>query len=272
MTGGNLDVPDAWTDVPSDDLTGVVMVVGAADTGNWLGDQLEARNQNPVYLDGDPGQGSLGPPSTMTLSSKETKTSWFVGSSSPRGNMLSVTVGARNLVNCLHGDKPVLYDTSGLVDPGAGGLYLKRALVDLLRPEAIVALQHQREIEPILEPLRRRSDHKLVKLPVSKAAEPKTQASRRNYRNECYRNYFGGTGTTRLSWDNKAVWPRIDFETNRLVGLCEDSGYCRGLGIVRNIDYDTRQIEVQTPLETPERVGDLRIDPENYVDRIDPLQ
>ena len=66
-----IDVPPAWQEGLSGDLHGALLVIGAPDTGKstfarFLYGRLNARGQRVAYLDGDPGQASLGPPATMT--------------------------------------------------------------------------------------------------------------------------------------------------------------------------------------------------------------
>jgi polynucleotide 5'-hydroxyl-kinase GRC3/NOL9 len=93
---------------------GTLLVVGASDVGKsmfarYLYSRLTQADRRVAYLDGDPGQGRLGPPATMTLTAEkiggddsfqQQGSVWrtFVGSSSPAGHMLLVVVGAARLV------------------------------------------------------------------------------------------------------------------------------------------------------------------------------
>ena len=71
--------------------------------------------------------------------------------------MLSMLVGASRLCGLAFksGARWVVYNSCGLVDASRGGLALKLAEIDLLRPAALFAIQSQQELEPLLMPLRR---------------------------------------------------------------------------------------------------------------------
>lgn len=62
-----LDIPDAWSRLPLPDLTGVLLVVGGADSGKstfgrYLYEQQRRLGRSVAFIDGDPGQSALGPP------------------------------------------------------------------------------------------------------------------------------------------------------------------------------------------------------------------
>jgi polynucleotide 5'-hydroxyl-kinase GRC3/NOL9 len=119
------------------------MVIGAPDTGKttfarYLFTELCRVKGQSAFLDGDPGQSTLGPPATITLGLSEPGTTgfppngkiwrWFIGSTTPAGHMLPLLVGAARLVKAAHsaGIQTIVYDSSGLIDPAAGGAALKR--------------------------------------------------------------------------------------------------------------------------------------------------
>lgn len=94
-----LDIPAAWKALRPNQLHGLIMVIGAPDSGKstfcrYLYSQLLAQMRPCAYLDGDPGQTFLGPPTTLSLASGDLQHPtqvWrrFVASLSPRGNMLT---------------------------------------------------------------------------------------------------------------------------------------------------------------------------------------
>lgn len=57
----------------------------------------------------------------------------FVGSTSPRGHLLPVLIGAARLVAVAQEAKAevILYDTTGFVSQGGGGIDLKLAKIDM---------------------------------------------------------------------------------------------------------------------------------------------
>jgi polynucleotide 5'-hydroxyl-kinase GRC3/NOL9 len=150
-----LDIPGAWQKLDLSELAGMLMVIGAPDVGKttfarYLFGQVAAEGYRVAFLDGDPGQTSLGPPTTMTVSlagagetgypPKGESWRWFVGSTSPSGHMLQVLSSAARLMQAAAASITV-YDTSGLVDPKLGGAALKFAKIDLLRPTLVFAIQ-----------------------------------------------------------------------------------------------------------------------------------
>ena len=105
----SLDISPQWQDLDMEEISGRLLVIGASDTGKstfsrYLFERLVNGRGSIGYLDGDPGQSRLGPPSTMTLvcsdpgdkSFPPSGKKWrrFVGSTTPVGHMLQVLVGA----------------------------------------------------------------------------------------------------------------------------------------------------------------------------------
>jgi len=292
-----LDVPPAWEEALSEPLRGTIMLLGAPDTGKstlarYLYAQLAAGGRRVACLDGDPGQTSLGPPATMTLvvgtgpDYPPSGRRWrrFVGAVSPRGHMLPVLVGAAALAEVARNDgaDALIYDTSGLVDPAQGGTALKLAKIDLLRPGAVIAIQREDELEPLLEPLRRCRWLRLTELRPSPAVEPRDPSARRARRAERFAAYFRGARPVVLRWDRLACLPRAavpersgpapDFVFRQLVALENAGGFILGLGIVHAANIQTREVTLLTSVASPEgvaalRLGDLTVDARTYQDQ-----
>lgn len=192
MTANDVEVPETWKRLPGEPFHGPVMIVGATDTGKstlaqWLIDNLKENGRTVAHLDGDPGQGGLGPPTTMTLRRSDGRTvRWFVGSTSPRGHMLPLVTGLRRLADAVQHAHATVVDTTGMIDPAAGGLYLKQSIFDLLRPATVLALQRDDELEGLLEPLRRRTGLDLYELTVP----PDVQRKNRDERGQNRRRQF----------------------------------------------------------------------------------
>jgi len=95
------EVPHRWTQIRAERLTGLVLIIGAPDTGKstlarYLYTRAAASGRRMAYVDGDPGQSTLGPPTTITVTlacpdnasfppGGETRR-YFVGHVSPRGH------------------------------------------------------------------------------------------------------------------------------------------------------------------------------------------
>ena len=94
-----MDVPKRWMQIRLDSLHGLVMIIGAPDVGKttlarYLYEQVAAVHPLMAYIDGDPGQSTLGLPGpiTMALSKRGdpsfppagARRQYFIGDVSPR--------------------------------------------------------------------------------------------------------------------------------------------------------------------------------------------
>jgi len=197
-----------------------------------------------------------------------------VGDTTPRRHMLPMLVGAFRLRQAAsQGEEPpVVYDTCGLIDPAQGGVSLKLAKIDLLRPSLLIALQRDGELEPLLAPLRSSHRVQLVELPVAAEARPKDQLTRQAYRRGQFARYFAEAQELSLSWHRLAVFPRPFFHRHQLVALEDVQGFTLGLGIVLAFQPEERRLRVWTPVPSLAgvdalRLGDLLLDPVTLEER-----
>jgi polynucleotide 5'-hydroxyl-kinase GRC3/NOL9 len=284
-----MDITQSWEQLSTNGLRGVLMVIGAPDVGKstfarYLYGRLCAEGLIAAFLDGDPGQSSLGPPTTLTLamSAKGDQAFppagrlWrrFVGAVSPRGHMLPLLVGAARLAEAGRGAgaEAIVYDTSGLVDPAQGGVNLKLAKIELLGPAAVFAIQREEELEPLLTPLRRSRRALLIELQPSKAVQPRDLPTRQAHRAEQFARYFAAARLLAVDCGRLAVFPAPHFVFNRLVALEDARGFTLGLGIVRSADLKAGQVTLLTPLAALDgvdalRLGDLTLDPRTWRDQ-----
>jgi len=279
-----LDIPAQWQALPLEGVSGVILVLGASDTGkstfaHYLFERLSERLPGKAaFLDGDPGQSQLGPPGTLTIgfSIKSGKLGdpdpqswrWFIGAVSPRGHMLQLVVGAARLMGAAQsvGAQVVVYDTCGLVEPGLGGLALKQAKLDLLRPELVCALQRADELEPLLIPLERRGGVQVLRLRPSAAVVTRDQVTRRRFREAQYSRYFSAARELSLDWTHLSVIPVPGFSLGRLVALEDKQGFTLALGVVSEISRASHKLTLLSPLLDRKEVralhlGDIRLDP-----------
>ena len=284
-----IDIPADWKRIDLTQIKGTLLVVGAPDVGKstfsrHIFETIQARSGRIAYLDGDPGQGSLGPPTTMTLAmgkidDEETRFfsqafRVFVGAVSPKGHMLQVLVGAARLVQAAYeaGVQVVVYDTTGLVNPDQGGARLKQSKIDLLQPSVVFAIQLKRELEYLLRPLRRSARVHVVEMHPSPAARWRDPMARKAYRSERFARYFANAGSITVDWSQMAVFPVPDFTLNRLVALEDGDGFVRSLGIVLQFERKSRQATLLTPLESLDNidaihVGDVEVDSQTFADK-----
>lgn len=293
-TENDLDVPTEWEHIPFTELTGTLLIVGAPDTGKstfarYLYRRLcrTGSHRQIAFIDGDIGQASLGPPTTMTLAlgkpgddrfpPSDYVYRAFVGAVSPRRHMLPTVVAAHRLVwkAYMEGATTVVFDTTGLINPAHGGGELKRAKIELLRPTAILALQRDSELEHILFPLRRSRRFRVTDLPVSQAVRKRGILTRQMYRAERFRRYFQHAQPITVEWRRLAVFPAPAFSPHRLVALEDGAGLALGLAVVVENDPLMGVVTLYTPLGVLDRreympdvdairVSDLTLDPGTY--------
>jgi polynucleotide 5'-hydroxyl-kinase GRC3/NOL9 len=283
-------IPPAWRDLDVDSLDGVILVIGAPDTGKstfarYLYQRLHRLHTCVALIDGDMGQATLGPPTTMTLTvdrqgSDETVEPArasssvhrvFVGSVSPRRHMLPTVVGASKLVERARSERAaaIVFDTTGLIDPACGGGELKRAKIALLQPAAVVGIQRQDELEHLLAPLQRAERTRVIELPTPAAARRRHAAERREHRARQFRRYFAEAYSLEITWSQLAVFPTPAFAQHQLVALEDRQGFALGLGIILSDDPDRATITVHTPLPSLDGVnsvtlGDMAVDPHTF--------
>lgn len=281
-----IDVHPAWERITLPALGGVVLVVGAPDTGKstfarYLYRRLCGRHPRVAFIDGDVGQASLGPPTTMTLALGQPGDDGFppagayfrtfVGDISPRRHMLPLLVGAHRLVRKAEAERvgAIVFDTTGLVDPACGGGELKRAKVELLRPAVVVGIQRRDELEHLLVPLRHSRRTRVIDLPASRAARRREVTARRQGRADRFRDYFDGAKPLEVAWRRLAVFPAPTFIPHRLVALEDSEGFTLGLGIVVASDPPRGVVVLHTPLTSlvdvdALRLGSLALDPRSF--------
>jgi len=273
-----IEVPDDWlARLPDEPPRGLVMLVGAPDSGKttlarYLWERFAPLVETAAWLDADIGQSTLGPPTTMTLvlaraaaepvyPPKGTRRRYFVGNTSPRGHMLSVVVGVVRLARLALRRRAhfVLVDTTGLVAPERGGVALKQAKIELLRPRWVVALQREAELEPILAPWADHPTIRVVRLPVAPSAVPKPPERRRAHRREQFRRYFARAGRLVLPLDRLPVVGQGRIEPGLLVGLQDRDGFTWALGVVEEVTSASGHLVVRTPMRDAAPVRALRL-------------
>jgi polynucleotide 5'-hydroxyl-kinase GRC3/NOL9 len=248
--------------------SGAVMFLGATDTGKTtlahsVYRSLQEHGQKPAYLDCDVGQSTVGPPATIGLryrdeAGQERRYLFFVGSNSPRGHLLPMVVGTAALATVArrHGCSAILVDTTGFVDPRQGGVTLKLWKAELLRPSAIVALEREGELQPILRALRGNEKWHVLQLPALAEARRRERAERVAHRALLWRAYFQAAQRVIIGCDRVGLWQPELLQPGRLVGLDGQTGLCIALGIVDKCDGS--QLHVFSPLPDSARVSRIR--------------
>jgi polynucleotide 5'-hydroxyl-kinase GRC3/NOL9 len=294
MNNVPIQVAPAWEQLSIDRLRGTVLVIGDTDTGKstfarYLCDHLGKKGVRVATLDGDPGQSALGPPTTMTLALAPASSPqkddvslffngqiwrWFVGDISPGRHLLNVLTGAARLVQAGYeaGAEIIVYDTTGFISPVSGGTALKLALIDLLRPTVVFAIQRHFELESLLPSLRRSRRVRVVDLKPCAAVARRISATRQAYRAAQYARYFDSAHPLQINTHRSVILPTARLFPQRLVALENGEGFTLGLGIVLEHDRSKNDIVLQTPLASLDDVdvlhpGDVIVDPETFQDR-----
>ena len=164
---------------------GTTLLLGGVDTGKTtftktLANGFATANQSCAVLDGDLGQSEIGPPACLgvgvvkagkpvqSLSDIPPERLRFLGTTSPQGISLEFVTGMKVLADFSIRSNPerlpFIVDTGGYLH-GEWAQRLFFALVELLEPTHLVALQRKDELKPFLHPLRFR-DNLLIHTPA----------------------------------------------------------------------------------------------------------
>jgi polynucleotide 5'-hydroxyl-kinase GRC3/NOL9 len=280
----SIHIPQEWQRLDPASLKGTVIVIGRSDTGKttlarYLFHQLCRHYGKAGFLDCDVGQSTLGLPTTMTLALSATAEepnspprweafSYFIGSTSPRGHMLPIVIGAHKLQAKAQerGAKVIVVDTTGLVDRAAGGGALKHWKIELLQPSALVSVARGSELEHILWPWRRDRRVRVHELRVSKYVQPRDRETRIRYREERLCNYFSKAGTLKVPIRSTVVFGIEEMSRGRVLAFQDGGGFALALGVAQEYERSSQTLAIRTPLTSMERVssirfGTLKLDP-----------
>ena len=284
-----IEIPEEWRTVFSRDLSGTIMIFGQVDSGKStlarsLYKQAIERSDKVAYLDADLGQQSIGPPAaiTLALSSEDDGGSFppggptlirFVGNNTPRGHFVPLLIALQKLQqHAFESDaKTIIIDTSGFINPIQGAAVLKWAKVDLLEPSLLIALQKEKEMEPILAPLRRLMGDRLTVLPPASSVDTRSAEERQAYRAQRYQEYFQDAQQIILSYRRLAVFPQRTFITGQLLALNDESGFVLALGVIESTEPEDQAITIRTPWWGDGKVtslylGSLKLNLDSFLD------
>ncbi|MDZ7377305.1 MAG: polynucleotide 5'-hydroxyl-kinase [candidate division KSB1 bacterium] len=181
---------------------GIIYVIGANDTGKstlctYLAENLAQRHLS-AYIDCDPGQSLIGPPTTIGLKipfhSKDTSPSiylYFVGSTTPRGHLLQTLVGIKKLTEHAQslGAYWIVLDSSGFVlDPVAREFQFR--VIDVLQPRFLIVLQRPDNDLRWTHSYQQHPTIRLFHLEPSRAIISRNPAMRKEYRTLKFKRYF----------------------------------------------------------------------------------
>ncbi|MBM3223362.1 MAG: hypothetical protein FJZ47_06135 [Candidatus Tectomicrobia bacterium] len=312
-----LDIPPLWARSAEQILQQQwrkVFILGAADCGKstycrFLVQRCLEAGRRVAVLDTDIGQKEIGPPATLTLGYPQAvqpltqvpPAAWyFVGTTTPVGHLLPMTLGVRQLLEVARASC-IIINTTGLVS--GPGRILKSYKIEAVQPDIIVALEYGRELRSLLRAYRH---YRIVYLPVSKAATSKSIGERRAVRERAFAAYFAAAPTVELAWrqvifqrtllfsgtrrpsqeflyvedtaeGRLVVAPRetvttrgarvlpVGFERHLLCGLANRRNAGVGLGLIMHLDFVRETLTLRTPVPVAQiklvQFGSLYVEP-----------
>jgi len=253
-----------------------VYVIGCSDSGkttfcrylleNLLGKFLTA------YIDCDPGQSVIGPPTTVGMEIYESKVLsdskqylMFTGSTSPKGHLLQNLTSIKCLVDFANksGVQRLVIDSSGFVLGGIAQEF-QYNVIQLIKPDFIVAFQREDELEGILKNFNKYRQLKIFRFTVSEHVRQRTSLERQIYREEKFRGYFKVVQENKINIDDygfhgRIPGPGILKQKNRLFSLNDDIGFVVALGIVKEVDTENKTIIFFSLPFDMEKVSNIQI-------------
>lgn len=195
----------------------IVLVLGEMDVGKtffttYVANRLIAMKRRASVIDCDIGQSDVGPPCMLGatwlrqpeifLADAPVDRMSFIGAHAAGHHMPAVLVGLQDLARAaLDHTDTVIIDTAGWVQ-GDGGRMLKCAKIDLLKPDVIVLLQRNVELEhfAVGQPKSR-----IVRIHVSKKASNTSPDVRKQLREALTIRYFKDAKPLTLSLKKAAL-------------------------------------------------------------------
>ena len=261
----------------------VVMVVGKADSGKtsfctYLVNSLVSSNYQVAVLDGDLGQADVGPPCTvayafvtkplMELYDLKAQNAYFVGATSPSAAVNKAIEGMALMKAEISGmiADYVIVNTDGWVE-GEDAAKYKLQLADVIKPNLIVCIQQETELDPLLVTLKK---YEVMTAESSLAVKQRSMEKRKNLRELSYAKYLKDAKAkafplNRLTIEEKTALPARKKGEHRglLLGFYDAHQRFLGIGVLREVDSARKTLKVLTSVSaTPSRVvfGKVRLD------------
>ncbi len=266
------------------DESGVVMVIGDSATGKthtarMLLEDAVAAGRPAAFIDGDVGAATVGPAACVGLSVvrhlddlatfDQPDELRFVGSIEPNGVVLPHVVAVASLVDvALESVDLVILDTTNVV-AGVVGQTLKYHLAELAKPSLVVAIRRGSELDPVIGMLRRFLSVRVAEIEPPDDAMPLGPVERREQRIAAF---AGDLGEEPPRWrvQTTVFAPTLPdgFDVSRLdrmlVGVQDDRGRCRGLGVLEHSEGTVRVATRHGDEMRGLRLGSMRLDLETF--------
>ena len=224
-------IPEKWKQIVekfSSDLPKIILVLGEVDTGKtffstYLANSFISRGFKVSMIDCDVGQSDIGPPGTIGLavfekpvvfvSELKPTSLFFLGSHSPGLHLVPAVVGVKELTEMAKEmSDVVIIDTPGWVQ-GDGGRLLRTSEIDILKPDKIILLQRESELEHLVK---RENPQKIERVHVSKKATSTSDADRKLLREKIASQYYQNLKKIELNFKDIAT-DRVFFLTGQRI-------------------------------------------------------
>lgn len=250
-----------------DSLKGLVIFLGEPDTGkSFLAQRLFSlaaqAGKKVMLLDLDVGQQSLAYPGTVSSSSKlsDSPISYdrmrFIGTLNPFTRMNEIIESAKALLSYSFGFELILVDTSGLTR-GEEGRILKTKKIRELRPDLIIAIEKEDELEHILREV---TQFETIRVQPSENITLKTREMRIRRRNERLISYFRSPLTLfsfklkyfKLKPENE----RLELRRGRIIGLNSKTETI-GLGVIEEGNSESVTFLSPLPIDSVSQIKEI---------------
>ncbi len=236
-----------------------IYLVGGPDSGkSTLAAFLvrELSQQADVGLvDCDPGQSSLGLPTTVNAgiftrgaSTPQQIFSRFVGDTSPQRRQAAILLALHRLAQKLtEASVPTMvFDSSGYA-LGCSATEFQATVIELLRPDMVVFLSRGEELESLEKQVRAMSIPFVEVLSVSNAVHYRSMPVRKEIRESKYQAYFKQAGVRVIDVKDMVLCgslpERFTVQTvrGRILAFCDRQKFVIALGVARSV-YESDQI------------------------------
>jgi polynucleotide 5'-hydroxyl-kinase GRC3/NOL9 len=243
----------------------VIMILGAVDSGKssfctYLLNKLVANQRRVAILDGDLGQSDIGPAGSVGYGIATKPVSEIYKLRLQNGYFIGVTSPALATKNTVAGLSAmmaeattrevdyILVNTDGFID-GDEAINFKLQLIKELRPDVVVAVQIQTEMQPILECL---GGGGVLTVEPSPALSLRTPEKRKSLREMTYAKYLKKSKLHCIPISQITLEPRNGVpktqepEKGVLVGLYGKGNKFLGIGVLRAINVSRRTLKIET--------------------------
>jgi polynucleotide 5'-hydroxyl-kinase GRC3/NOL9 len=254
---------------------GTAIIIGATDSGKstlarYLIRKLISEKFKVSLVDSDVGQSSIGLPGTISMkvfcNKKELEDfrferMFFVGTINPAKKIPLIIDSTKRMSDfCKEKSDITLIDTSGLIS-GEVGKALKIKKIRTIKPEHIIALQREEELEHILNLIENLNIHRIR---TSTEAKIRSIAARISYRKKKLEDYFNEAeiaefllhlNEARFFHNGKPIGLKDrEFTEGTIIGLNHD-GDTLALGVV--IEVTDNSLTFRSPIKSLKKINEV---------------